>query len=113
MYLHEAMKALDHKQFLLAMDKEIKGHEQGKHWKLVPKSNVPNGMEILDTVSAMKRKRSIEMWEIYKWKAQLNIHGRQPVHSVNYWDTYTPVVAWPLINFFLSLLSCHVGKHVR
>ena len=35
MSLQEAMKALDHKNFLLAMDKEIQGHEQGKHWELV------------------------------------------------------------------------------
>ena len=48
------------------------------------------------------------MWEIYKWKAQLNIHGRQQVNSVNYWDTYTLVVAWPMIHFYfnLAILLC-------
>ena len=104
MYLQVTMKAPDCKQFLSAMDKEIQGHEQGKHWELIPKVKVPKGMKILDAVWSMKGKRKIETHKIYKWKAQLNMHGGQQVHGINYWDTYTPVVAWPLIQFFFILL---------
>ena len=39
----------------------------------------------------------------YKWKARLNVHGGQQVHRINYWDTYTLVVAWPVIQFFFIL----------
>jgi len=35
-YLHQALKQLDHQNFLEAMDKEIKVHTDGKHWEFVP-----------------------------------------------------------------------------
>ena len=103
LYLHEAMKAPDRTQFLEAMEREIKGHEEGNHWVLVPKHQVPRGTKVLDAVWLMRRKRRIESQEIYKWKARLNVHGGQQVHGINYWDTYTPVVAWPVIRFFFIL----------
>ena len=30
--------------------------------------------------------------EIYRWRARLNLHGGQQEFSVNYYDTYSPVV---------------------
>ena len=56
LYLHEAMKALDRAQFLKAMEREIKGHEEGNHWVLVPKQQVPKGTRVLDAVWSMRRK---------------------------------------------------------
>ena len=97
LYLHEAMKAPDRAQFIKAMERKIKGHEESNHWVLVPKHQVPKGTKVLDAVWSMRRKRCIESQEIYKWKARLNIHGGQQVLGINYWDTYTPVVAWPVI----------------
>ena len=32
-----------------------------------------------------------------------SVHGAQQIHGINYWDTYTPVVAWPIIRFCFSL----------
>jgi hypothetical protein len=69
MYLHEALKQPDQEQFLKAMDEEIEAHHQGKHWKLVSRSEIPKGKPILPAVWAMKCKRHIDMREIYKWKA--------------------------------------------
>ena len=97
------MKAPDRAQFVKAMECEIKGHEEGKHWVLVPKHQVPKGTKVLDAVWSMQRKRHIEYQEVYKWKARLNVHGGQQVHGINYWDTYTPVIAWPVICFFFIL----------
>ena len=103
LYLHEAMRASDRAQFIKAMEREIKGDEEGNHWVLVPKHQVPKGTKVLDAVWSMRRKRRIESQEIYKWKARLNVHGGQQVHGIDYWDTYTPVVAWPVIQFFFIL----------
>ena len=50
LYLHEAMRAPDRAQFLQAMEREIKGHEEGKHWVLVLKHQVPKGTKVLDAV---------------------------------------------------------------
>ena len=91
------MKAPDRAQFVKAMECEIQGHEEGKHLVFVPKHQVPKGTKVLDAVWSMRRKCCIESQEVYKWKAHLNVHGGQQVHGSNYWDTYTTVVAWPVI----------------
>ena len=49
---------------------------------------------------------------MYKWKANLNVHGGQQEHGVHYWDTYAPVVTWPTVRFFL-ILSILLGWHSR
>ena len=52
------------------------------------------------------RKRRISTREIYKWKARLTVHGRQQQHGVNFLDTYSPVVTWTSIRFFLLVCLC-------
>ena len=69
LYLHEAMRAPDCTQFVKAMEREIQGHEEGKHWVLVPKHQVPKGTKVLDAVWSMRCKHHIESQEVYKWKA--------------------------------------------
>ena len=103
MYLNEAMKAPDHDQFKKAMDKELKDHIARKHWEVVPRSEVPKGMRVLDMVWAMRHKRHIDTREVYKWKAWLNVHGGQQQCGINYWETYAPVVTWQTIHFFFVL----------
>jgi hypothetical protein len=103
MYFHEAMKAPDKCQFQQAVDAKIKGHIEGKHWEEVSIEEVPLGTRILDAVWAMRRKRRLGTGEIYKWKARLNVHGGQQEYGINYWETYAPVVAWPVIRFFFTL----------
>ena len=105
------MKAPDRTQFVKSMERKIKGHEEGNHWVLIPKHQFPKGTRVLDAVWSMQRKRHIESQEIYKWKARLNVHGGQQVHGINYWDTYTPVVVWPVIRFFFISPSYKVGRH--
>ena len=59
MYHHEAMKAPHRDQFKRAMDKELEDHIAHRHWELVPRSEVPKGMRVLNMVWAMRRKRCI------------------------------------------------------
>jgi len=40
---------------------------------------------------------------IRKWKARLCAHGGQQELSVNYWETYAPVVSWSTVQLVLSL----------
>jgi len=37
------------------------------------------------------------------WKVRLNIHGRQQVKGVHYWEMYSPMVHWASIQFALAL----------
>ena len=103
MYYHEALAQKDRKQWLTAIRKEIDDHEKGGHWKVVPISEVPKDTKIIPAVWAMRRKRKIDTQEVYKWKARLNFDGSKQLHGIHFWETYAPVVSWPVIRFFLAL----------
>ena len=112
MYLHEAMKAPDKKQFMKAMVKEVDSHQDNEHWELKKRSSIPAGKKVLPAVWAMKRKRRIATREIYKWKARLNIHGGKQTKGVDYWETYSPMVTWNAIRMFMTLAMVN-GWHTR
>jgi hypothetical protein len=112
LYYHQAMKAPDAKEFRLAMQGEVDSHHNNKHWELIHRSKVPEGVKVLDSVWAMKRKRRIKSKEVYKWKARLNVHGGQQEHGVNYWETFAPVVTWISIRLIL-ILSIIFKWHTR
>jgi hypothetical protein len=103
LYLHEAMKAPDKRQFMKAMVKEVSSHQDNQHWELQRRSDMPAGKKVLPAVWAMKRKRRIATQEVYKWKARLNIHGGKQTKGVDYWETYSPMVTWNSIRTFLTL----------
>ena len=104
MYLHEALKQPDKKEFIQAMVNEVTTHTTRGHWKIIPISEVPNGTKILPAVWAMRRKRKILTREVYKWKARLNVHGGKQTHGVDYWETYAAALKWSSIRFFLIWL---------
>ena len=96
-YFHEAMKQSDKTQWVKALEEEVRAHTTNKHWSLVPRAQVPEGVPILPAVWAMRHKRQIATREVYKWKARLNIDGSKQVQGVNYWETYAPVASWSTI----------------
>jgi hypothetical protein len=81
MYMDQAMKEPDSEQFHQAMLKEVKAHTDNGHWTIVRRDTVPNGVDVLPAVWAMRRKRRIMTGEPYKWKARLNVHGGKQVHG--------------------------------
>ena len=103
MYLDQAMKEPDSKQFEKAMIDEVKTHTNLGNWDIILRSEVPEGTKVLPAVWAMRRKRKIATGEAYKWKARLNLHGGKQERGVNYWETYSPVIAWTTIRLFLVL----------
>jgi hypothetical protein len=105
MYLDQALREPDREKFIEAMEKEIRDHEERKHWEIVRRDSLPKGTPVLPAVWSMKRKRRLATREVYKWKARLTIHGGKQQHGVNYWDTYSPVVRWSTIRLFLILAS--------
>ena len=112
LYWDQAMKAPDRDKFIEAVRNELDGHEKMGNYEPVPLNEVPAGTRLLDMVWSMRRKRKIKTQEVYKWKAQLNVHGGQQVHGVHYWDTYSPVVTWQTVRFFL-ILSLIIGGQSR
>ena len=112
MYMHQAMRQPDRKQFIKAMQDEIDAHTENRHWKVISRTQVPEGVKVLPSVWAMKRKRRISTGEVYKWKARLNLHGGKQEHGINYWETYSATLAWPTIRFLLTQ-SLIMGWHTR
>lgn len=112
MYHHEAMRAHDAKEFQEAMAQELDTHEKREHWELMLREDVPADHYVHPAVWAMKRKRRVATGEIYKRKARLNFGGHKQKKYVNFWQTYSPVVGWPTIRFFLTLALIH-GWHTR
>lgn len=75
LYLNEALKAPDRKEFIQAMVKEIQSHVDKGNWLIVNRSDIPDGKTVVPAVWAMRRKRDIETQDVYKWKARINFHG--------------------------------------
>ena len=105
MYFDQAMHQPDRKQFIQAIIKEINDHIDRKHWELIPRSQVPDGTPVLDSVWSMKCKRDIKTQQVYKHKARLNVHGGQQEHAVNFFETCSPVVTWFSIRAMLMLAA--------
>ena len=55
--------------------KEVIGHVDNKHWKLVPIKSIPEDTDTLLSVWYMRRKRNLVTNEITKYKARLNMKG--------------------------------------
>jgi hypothetical protein len=104
MYFHQAMKAPDREEFVKAIFKEMNDHIVSKHWKFVPRQDVPEGVKVLDSVWAMKRKRDILTQKVLNYKTRLNVHGGQPEFAVNYFETYSPVVMWAAVRLMTTLV---------
>jgi hypothetical protein len=107
MYLHEAMRQPDRRQFLKVMQQEVEGQTKNGNWSIIPRTKVPQGSTILPAVWAMRRKRRIDTREVYKWKARLNIDGSKQTKGINYWETYAPVATWPSIRFIMVHTLLH------
>ena len=103
MYYHQAMREPDKEKFKEAIMKECEDHFRESNYKLVEIKDVPKDAPLLSSVWQMKRKRKPSTGEISKYKARMNVNGKEQVKGVHYDETYAPVVGWSTIRFFMSL----------
>ena len=103
MYYHQAMKEPDKDKFQEAIKKECEDHFRESNYKLVKTEQVPKDAPLLSSVWQMKRKRKPSTGEISKYKARMNVNGKEQIKGVHYDETYAPVVGWSTIRFFMSL----------
>ena len=92
MYLHQALWQPDAWEFVEAIIKEINGHNDNDHCKLIPRTEVPEDAEAVPLVWAMECKQDLMTGMVTKHKARLNLHGGKQDFGRNYYDTYVPVV---------------------
>jgi hypothetical protein len=103
MYYHQAMREPDRDKFLAAIDKECEAHYKEGNYKLIKRSNMPEGATLLSSVWQMKRKRKPSTGEISKYKARMNVDGSKMIKGLHYEETYAPVVQWATIRFFMTM----------
>jgi hypothetical protein len=84
-----------------AVIKEVNGHIDNNHWKLIPHTEVPEGTEVVPSVWAMQRKQDLTMERVTKRKARLNLHGGKQEFGTNYYKTYAPMVTWFVIQLLI------------
>ena len=85
------MKQPEIKDILNKATREVKSHCKRKHWKILPRAEVPKVQHILESVLAMEIKKDRIKRQVYKWKARLNIHGGKQEYIVNQLGTYSHV----------------------
>jgi hypothetical protein len=73
------------------MKEEIDMHNNNNNWIPVLRSKLPEGIKVIPSVWAMRRKRQITDGRTHKWKARLNVDCSRQVKGVNFWETYAPV----------------------
>ena len=112
MYMHEAMRQSDRKEFIEAMQKEVQDQMRNKNFSIVHIDDVPRDKVILPAVWQMKRKRDIKSRKIKKYKARLNIDGSKMVKGIHYDQTYAPVASWNSIRILLTLVATF-GWHTQ
>jgi hypothetical protein len=115
LYYDQAMSAHYKQNFLEAVVKEVNDHIISNHWVLLPRSQVPKGVKVLDSVWSMKMKIDINTRKWYSQKSRLNGHGGQQEFAVNFFETFSPFVFWFSVRliFTLALLSGWNTKKVE
>ena len=100
--LHEALAGPDRDKYLEGMEKEVRKLEEKGTWKIVEKSALKPGSNILQGTWALRRKR-LPDGTISSYKARFCVRGDQQVEGVDYFDTYAPVVSWSTVRLLLTL----------
>jgi hypothetical protein len=101
MYLQQALRQSDAKEFVQAVIKEVNGHVDSNNWTLKKRHEVPDDVQIVPSVWSMRRKRDLTTNQVKSHKARLNLHGGKQVYGMNYFETYAPVVTWFAIRLMI------------
>jgi hypothetical protein len=104
LYLHEARRQPDWKEFQEAMELEIEQQINIGLYTLVKRTNVPEGATILPAAWQLPRKRDQRTGDITKYKAGCNIDGSKMIEGKHYEQTYAPVAGWTAICLILALV---------
>jgi hypothetical protein len=101
MYLQQALRQPDAKEFVQAIVKEVNGHVDCNNWTLKKQNEVPDDAQIVPSIWSMWRKRDLTTNQVKSHKARLNLHGGKQVYGMNYFKTYAPVVTWFAIRLMI------------
>ncbi len=101
MYLQQALKQPNAKEFVQAVIKEVDGHVDSNNRTLRKRSEIHEDVRIVLSVWALQRKWDLTMNKVKSHKARLNLHSGKQVYRMNYFETYTPVMTWFAIRLMI------------
>jgi hypothetical protein len=84
LYLQQALRQHDAKEFVQAVVKKVNGHVDCKNWSLKKRSKVRDDVQIVPSVWSMQCKRDLTTNKIKSHKARLNLHGREQCWKKRY-----------------------------
>ena len=99
---NQAMTGPDRDLYEQAMSDEIKELEEHGTWKLVKRSNVPQGSKVLPSTWVLRAKRYPD-GRLQQHKARFCVRGDRQVEGIDYTDKYSPVVAWSTVRMLLTI----------
>ncbi|GMF23407.1 unnamed protein product [Phytophthora fragariaefolia] len=106
--VQEALNAPDADKWIEALEKEWKDLMRNNTWELVER---PKGKTVLSSKWVFIRKRDAN-GNVARHRARITIKGCQQKYGVDFWETYSPVVAQEAVKFIL-LLALHLGLNAR
>jgi hypothetical protein len=111
MYLQQALRQPDAKEFVHAVVKEVNGHVDCDNWTLKKRSEVPEDVQIVPSVWSMRRKHDLTTNKFKSHKAGC---GKQ-IYGMNYFETYAPVVTWFAIRLMIifGIIFCWALRQVN
>ncbi len=87
MYLQQALKQPNAKEFVHAVIKEVNGHVDSNNWTLQKWSNVPEDVQIVPSVWSIRHKCDLTTNKAKSHKSRLNLRGGKQVYGMNYFET--------------------------
>ena len=110
LYHHQAMKAEDRTEFLLAMIKEVTDKINNGNLSMIRRYEIPGGITLLPGVCKKKINRYIKTLQIKKCIVRLNVDGSRIKKGVHYAKLYSQVSGWSSIRILLILVELEVCK---
>ena len=116
--LNKIIKKPDKLEFAKAMKKEVSSLFDEQILKMVPMEEMTRHYASKRKLGkSIKREQIMMIWSFYrkrhpdgsldKYKTMLCCHSGQQQWSVNYWDTYEPVVSWSSVRILTTLSKLH------
>jgi hypothetical protein len=108
MYLQQALRQPDAKEFVQAAMKEVSRHMDCTNWTLRKRCKVHEDVQIVPSVWALQHKCNLTTNKIKSHNARLNLHVGKQVYGMNFIETYAPIVTWFAIRLMIifSIIFC-------
>ena len=84
-----------------AVTKEVNRLVDCNNLTLQKRNKVPDDVQLVPSVWALRRKHDLTRNRIKSHKARLNLHSGKQVFGMNYFETYAPVVTWFAIRLMI------------